>query len=134
MKPSDFTMNSDYLSIAQVAKNEYSVYVGGGTLVQDGYIIQNFDFASTEPKGAVDRILISKDGGDYMVGSYMTLFPTWAPDFSNNVVGYISVYRTSATNLRAQLILENHALSGNSTYPSITFKIKVSSFEPPNVF
>lgn len=128
MKPSDFTMNSDYLSIAQTARNEYTVYVGGGTLVQDAYSTQNFDFASTEPKGAVDRVYIKKDSGNYTLGALMAIFP------ATDVWGSVRVYRTSATNLRVQVVLENHALSGSVSYPAMTFKIKVASFEPPNVF
>lgn len=133
MKPSNFTMNSDYLSIAQVGRNTYNVYVGGGSLVAGGYTEQNFDFASNAPKGSIDRILISKDGDNYRLGSYMTLVPTWDSGFNNNVVGFIQVFRTSPTNIRAQLVLENYAFA-TSTYPSMVFSIKVCSFEPPNVF
>ena len=133
MKPSDFTLNSDYLSIAQVDSNTYNVYVGGGTLVQGGYSEQNFDFTTASQQGSVDRILIDKDGGGYRLGSYMTLIPTWSSGYDNNVAGFIQVFRTSSTNLRAQLVLEN-AGSGTSTYPAMTFQIKVSSFKPPNVF
>lgn len=131
--PSKFTMNSDYLSIAQVERNTYNVYLGGGSLTVGGYTEQNFDFASTAPKGAVDRILISKDGGEYRLGSYMTLIPVWSGSYDNNIAGFIQVLRTSATNIRAQVVLENYA-STTSTYPAMVFSIKVSSFEPPNVF
>lgn len=133
MRPSDFILNSDYLSIAQVDSKTYDVTVGAGSLVFQGVTEQNFDFNTTAQAGAVDRILISKDGGSYRLGSYMTLIPVWESDFSNNVVGFLNVYRTSRTNIRAKLVLENYS-TGTSTYPSMTFKIKVSSFRPPNVF
>ena len=133
MKPSNFTLNSDYLSIAQVDRHTYNVVVGGGNRVPGGYTEQNFDFTTASQQGSVDRILIDKDGSGYRLGSYMTLIPTWSGDYDNNVIGFIQVFRTSSTNLRAQLVLEN-AGSGTSTYPAMTFQIKVSSFKPPNVF
>lgn len=131
--PSKFTLNSDYLSIAQAGHNTYTVTVGGGSLVQGGYTEQNFDFTTSTQQGAISRILISKDGGGYFCGSRMTLTPTWSGDFSNNITGFINVFRTSSTNLRAQLVLQNVG-SGTSTYPGMTFTIKVCSFRPPNVF
>lgn len=132
-KPSKFTLNSDYLSIAQVDSHTYTVYVGGGSLAQGSYTEQNFDFTTTSQQGAVDRILISKDGGNYRLGSYMNLIPTWSSSYDNNVMGFLQIFRTSSTNIRAQLVL-NNAGSGTSTYPAMTFSIKVSSFKPPNVF
>ena len=131
MKPSNFILNSDYLSIAQTSTNEYTVYVGGGTLQINQYTRQNFDFNTTSQKGTIDRILIKKDGQNYLVGSYMDIYPSWSGD--NNVAGYLHVFRTSATNIRAELVLDNMS-AGAATYPSMTFKIKVSSFRPPNVF
>lgn len=133
MKPSDFKLNSDYLSIAQVDSNTYNVTVGAGSLAVNSYTEQNFDFNTRGQQGAVDRILIKKDSGNYMLGSYMTLIPTWSSDFSNNVSGFIQIYRTSKTNIRAKLVLQNFG-QGTSTYPNMTFSIKVCSFKAPNVF
>ena len=133
MKPSDFKLNSDYLSIAQVNSKTYNITVGAGSLTINSYTEQNFDFTTTAQEGAVDRILIKKDNGSYMLGSYMTLIPTWSSDFSNNVSGFIQVYRTSKTNLRAKLVLQNYG-QGTSTYPNMAFSIKVCSFKAPNVF
>ena len=127
MKPSDFIMNSDYLSIAQVSSNTYTVTVGAGTLAGNAYTEQNFDFAARAQIGASDRIMISKDGGRYYLGSYRQVNP------ATDIYGFIHVYRTSATNIRAQVVLENYSAS-SASYPTITFSVKVSSFAPPNVF
>ena len=93
MKPNDFILNSDYLSIAQTNKNTFTVTVGAGSLVVNGSTQQDFDFTIQSQAGAIDRVLISKDSGDYLLGSYMELVPTWASDFSNNVRGYLRVFR-----------------------------------------
>lgn len=127
MKPSDFILNSDYLSIAQVGSNTYDVTVGAGTLVGQGYTEQNFDFATRAQAGASDRILISKDGGRYYLGSYRQIEP------ATNIYGFVHVFRTSANNIRVQMVLENYSAESRS-YPAMTFKVKVSSFRPPNVF
>ena len=133
MKPSDFKLNSDYLSIAQVNSKTYNVVVGAGTLAVDGYSSQNFDFTTPAQIGAVDRILINKDGGSFRVCSSMTFYPSWTSDKSNRVRGDIFVFRTSKTNLRVKVVLDNYG-EGVSTYPNMTFQIKVSSFNSPNVF
>lgn len=127
MKPSDFILNSDYMSIAQVGSNTFTVTVGGGTLQVNGYTEQNFDFAIKSTPGASDRVLISRDGGNYTLGSYRQIMPV------AECPGFISVYRTAANNLRAQVVLQNYS-SGVISYPAMTFTIKVSSFRPPNVF
>ena len=127
MRPSDFILNSDYLSIAQVSSNTYTVTVGGGTLVAQGFTEQNFDFKIRTAEGASDRVMISKDGGRYYLGSYRQIEP------ATDVVGFVHVYRTSGNNIRTQVVLENYSAS-TVTYPAMTFSIKVSSFLAPNVF
>lgn len=127
MRPSDFILNSDYLSIAQVSSNTYTVTVGGGTLVAQGFTEQNFDFKIRTAEGASDRVMISKDGGRYYLGSYRQIEP------ATDVAGFVHVYRTSSNNIRAQVVLENMSAS-TVTYPAMTFSIKVSSFLAPNVF
>lgn len=126
-KPSNFTMNSDYLSIAQTGSHEYTLTVGGGTIVPGGYTEQNFDFTTNAQNGSVDRILIKKNSGNFMLGSEMYL------DQSTDLSGFLRIYRTSSTNLRAQFVMENWGYD-NASYPAMTFTIKVSSFKPPNVF
>lgn len=128
MKPSDFVLNSDYLSIAQIDSNTYSLTVNSGSIAgQGGSVERDYDFIARAQAGAVDRVLIKKDTGRYYVGSYRALNP------ATDIYGFISVYRTSSTNIRAQVVLENYSAS-TATYPSMTFSIKVTSFAPPNVF
>ena len=133
MKPSNFTLNSDYLSIAQTGRNTYSFNVSGGSLAVGGYTEQNFDFTTQPQNGSVDRILISKNGGNFMLGAEMTLVPVGSPDFINIIAGFLRVYRTSSTNLRAKFVLENQG-SNTTSYPPMSFTVRIASFKPPNVF
>ena len=128
MKPSDFILNSDYLSIAQTGSSSYSVTVNSGSIAgQGGHFERDFDFTAPALAGAIDRVLISKDGGRYYVGMYRSINP------SGDIYGFISVYRTSASNIRVQVVLENYS-PYTATYPTMAFSIKISTFQPPNVF
>jgi hypothetical protein len=135
VKPSDFILNTDYLSIAQVGKDTYTFTMSGGTLAPWAYVERNFDFTTDPQDGAIDNILIKKDSDPYLNCSYMRLQPTSTSD--GLITGQISVYRTSATNIRAQVLLENQSYYSpgvSLSYPSMAFTVKVASFLPPNVF
>lgn len=126
-KPNQFIINTDYLSIAQTGSSNHSVTLSAGTISPGSFIERFFDFSIQAQTGAIDRVLISKDGGRYYIGMYRSINP------SADVYGFISVYRNSSTNIRVQIVLENYSTS-TATYPSMTFDIKITSFAPPNVF
>lgn len=130
MRPSDFKLNSDYLSIAQIDAKTYTVTVGAGTLQPGQYLVQNFNFTIPSRQGAIDRILIKKDSSDYIAGSFAHFYI----GVGNPIHGYLSVFHSSKTNLRAELALWNTDTSNPHSYPNMSFKIKVASFHPPNVF
>lgn len=127
MKPSNFILNTDYLSIAQISSGNHTVTVPAGTLAAGASTEQNSNFSVTAQAGAVDRVLISKDGGRYYVGSYRQINP------AGTIYGFVNVFRTSTNNIRVQVVLENQSGS-SATYPAMVFGIKMSSFAPPNVF
>ena len=127
MKPNDFILNSDYLSIAQVSSNSYTVSIAAGNLAGNAYTEQDFDFTIRTQKGASDRIMINKDSGRYYLGSYRQIEP------ATDVYGFVQAYRTEANKLHVKVVLENYS-DTTSAYPAMTFKLKVSSFRPPNVF
>lgn len=128
MYPSDFIMSSDFLSIAQVDSETYEANFDGGSLVgENDYVEKVLNFTTRAQQGSVDRILISKDGDPYELASRLQLNP------NGQIFGFIEVYRTSRTNLRVQMVLENYD-QDTTTYPAMSFKIKISSFKAPNVF
>lgn len=131
-KPSSFNLNSDYLTIAQISRNTYTLNIGGGSLVPMGFTEQNVDFAIPAEAGAIDRILINKDGQGFLYGSHMVLLPTWSSDYTKIIYGFLNIFRIAPGTLRAQLVLENQGIE-TASYPSMSFTIRVSSFRPPNV-
>lgn len=134
-KPSDFILNTDYLSIAQVGRNTYTFTMPGGSLAPWAFVERDFDFTTDTQNGMIDNILIKKDSDPYLNCTYERLQPTTTSD--GIIVGEISVYRPSSTQIRARIILENQSLTYPEvtlSYPSMTFTIKVASFLPPNIF
>lgn len=135
MKASDFILNSDYLSIAQVDKTNYTFTVPGGTIGPDDYMSQNYDFSTTAQNNTIDNVLIRKDADSFIHGDYMWIQPTKT---ANGVIsGFVRVYRPSATTIRAQIMLENlsYIYPGVSlSYPGMAFTVRVSSFKVPNAF
>lgn len=132
MKPSNFILNSDYLSIARAEFDTYTVSFSSGTIAAGAFISLNKNVSASATAGAIDRVAISKDNGDYTLGNYKTITAVW--DSSNKVVGTIHVNRASTTTLKVELELQNLRSDAQSTYPAMSFTIKLSRFLPPNVF
>lgn len=125
-KPSDFVFNTDYLPIAQDGQSKsYTAYFTSETFQAGQTYDRYVDFTTTPVKGAIDRIMISHNGSNYTVGNNLTV------DVSPTALSF-SVYRTSPSNIRVRM----HVFYQNAAYtqPSQTIAIKVSSFQPPNVF
>lgn len=126
--PSKFTMNSDYLSIAQTGKYEYT-YVGAPeTVPAGGQIIRSIDFTTPSQKGAIDQIMIKKDSGNFRIGQVRST------SIGSNASVILSVYRTAPTTLHAEYIINNISGGASITSPATVFTIKVSTFKPPNLF
>ena len=125
-KPSDFKINTDYLSLAQVGTATYTVNITADTLAAGADTVQTSDFSTTSQNGLFDRVAIKKDSDDYLYGAKIHLEP------ATDLEGYLQVFRTSATNLRAEFVLENTGAS-SASYPAMSFTIKIVSFKLPNM-
>lgn len=125
-KPSDFKLNTDYLSLAQTGNTTCTVNITADTLGPGDNTVQNFDFSTTAQSGLFDRAIIKKDNDEYIYGPNLQL------ESATDLEGYLQVFRTSAMNLRVQFYLENTGTSSVS-YPAMTFTIKIVSFKLPNM-
>lgn len=128
MKPNEFIMNTDYLSIAQIGKNEITMVINSGTLSPGEQRRQQADYTIYAEDGAIDQIMLSSDGNSFVVGSTDTL------STNGTDIGTIYVFRTSRSNIRVVASINNTFSPDPLTYPTITYKIKISSFRPPNIF
>ena len=127
MKPNDFSMNTDYLSITQTGKYTFTVVVPGGTVPAGGQTIQYYDFVIPAQKGAIDQMMIKRDNGNYNLGHMLSIYENGTP------IGSIWAERTVSSNMQAEVSIDNFFSSSALTYPTMTFTIKVASFKPPNV-
>ena len=118
-------MNTDYLALAQTAKREINAFFTTETFSAGQQHNRTQDFTVPRKQGAIDRILISRNGGNYIVGDKLIVS-------TSPVAMYINVFRTSPTTIRVRL----HVYSAQSDYnmPTQTLNIKVDSFQPPNVY
>lgn len=122
-KPSDFILNSDYLSLAQTGSTEFTAYFAQATLPAGQPYTQYQDFSAKGDAGGIDMYLVSLNGSDYAIG----------PEYVSSVVNpFLSViaFRISPTKIRVQL--HGYSSSGYNM-PMQTVKLKVSSFKAPNV-
>lgn len=125
-KPSNFILNSDYLALAQTGTTEFTAYFSAENFSGGQTYIRTRDFAVQSSQGAIDMVLISLNGGDYVLGSGLT-------ENAMQPAMNFFVRRTSPTNIQVQLRIYTSQASGYSM-PAQTVKVKVSSFKPPNVF
>lgn len=127
-KPSDFIMNTDYLSLAQNKTEEITVTFPQITVGVSEPISQTIDVSSTAQSGTIDRMLISVNGDDYTVGCSRNYVD---PDRRN--ANYdIWAFRTSQNNIRVRMNGWS-GMQGSWTIPAQTVKIKIASFAPPNI-
>lgn len=130
-KPSDFIENTDYLALAQISTKELTAVFGPATYDGDyTWHTRTADFTVTSVKGALDRVLISINGGDYYVARQVVvpLEPIQQQTTNRYVV---QVVRTDPATIRVLLGGYGHS---TFTIPTLTIKVKVSSFMPPNTF
>ena len=120
-KPSDFTLNSDYLSLAQTSSSEGYVVFAAETFAPGNMHTRTQDFYVPAQPGAIDMFLISRNGDEYTLGSQRVINPT-AVSFC------IVAYRLNATTIRVMLRVFT-SQSGGYSMPMQEIKVKVSSFK-----
>lgn len=133
-KPSDFILNSDYLSLAQTGSKEITAYFPAETFPAGYQYTRTQDFTVEPSKGAIDMFLISLNGADYVLGASLidSLIGTDWQGQSHDYNLEFLVIRTNPTTIQVQLHEYNTSPNGYSM-PTQTVKVKVSSFKAPNV-
>lgn len=125
-KPSDFTLNSDYLSLTQTGSEEGMVVFAAEHFDPGTMYTRTQDFKVSSQPGAVDMFLLSRNGGEYTLGSQIIVSLN-TPNF------WIITYRLNANTIRVMLRVFL-SQTGGFDMPMQTIRVKVSSFKPPNVF
>lgn len=125
-KPNNFILNSDYLSLAQTNKAEFTAYFPAEHFDPGYPFDRTQDFTVPYTPGAIDMYLISINGSDYMLGAMVTV------QVNSPALAFI-VSRINSKTLRVRLHEANWR-TGGYDMPAQTIKVKVVSFKPPNVF
>lgn len=126
-KPNEFTMNTDYLTIARTGRQTFNYYTVSETVAAGGQVVRSQDFTIAAQKGAIDSIQIKKDSEPYMLGR----------NLSENVgtgAWVLDAQRTSSNTFHVEIAYNNLMGSSSLTFPAMSFTIKVTTFKPPNVF
>lgn len=124
-KVKDFIMNTDFLSLAQTGTAEFTAYFPAAHFIGGQAYDSHQDFTLQTTNGAIDRVLISRNGGPYTIGNMLTI--------DANPALSVFVFRPNASTLRIRLYGYTSSSSGYDM-PAQTIKVKISSFRPPNVF
>ena len=139
-KPSDFILNSDYLTIAQASTTSpYTVYFPSRAFPTSAGIINSFhvdqEIPSTAVVGAVDRIAIEYNGTRYVADTInKPADPQLDDELEYDQFWVLTVFRKDRTTLVARVTYfpPTRSFSVPST-PALTFTISATSFRPPNV-
>lgn len=143
-RPNRFIMNSDFMTLAKSARFEKNIVIP--TMEFMPYSQGQYDAIASSivdvdeiqaPKGAIARTSVAYKGTDQtgetragLVGSGFSIVDQWY----NGIQWNISLYRESGGKLRVQATaLHFRRFPALELCPSITFKLIVSYFYPPNV-
>lgn len=139
-KPSEFILNSDYLTIAQASTTKpYVVYFPSQTFPTSGNIINSFyidrEIPSPAIAGAVDRISIEYNGIRYVADRIdKAADPIEGDELEYDQFWVLSVFRKDKDKLVARCNFYPPTRSSTiPSSPSLTFTISATSFRPPNI-
>lgn len=131
-KPSNFIMNSDYLSLAQTDSNELTAYFPPEHFEAGSQNVRTRDFTVRQSQGAIDMFMISLNNADYVLGADLLAHEIGQGDPPYYMLDFL-VLRTGPSTIQVQLH-EACYYTGGFDMPMQTVKVKVSSFKPPNLF
>lgn len=139
-KPSDFILNSDFLTIAQASVTEpFTIYFPAQTFPVISGLMHSFSvdrqINSAAVPGAVDRISIVYNG-TRIVGNRIDKAPDpiFGEEIEYDQFWTLLIFRKDRNTLTARCTFypPTSAQTVPST-PSLTFTISATSFRPPNV-
>lgn len=132
MRPNDFILNSDYLTLANIENKTFAVAVPGGVIPSDGIYTATFDMSWQNISGTLVRIYIhhSKwaEPNLWGIGAYGDTTYT-----DNGNYFYERMFVTTPTDKTVRLSVEIQGDVG-TTIPSHTVTIKAFRFKVPNLF
>lgn len=126
-KPRNFILNSDFLSIAQYDRGEFTYSIPTHTIVAMGYVHSEATFTVSTKDGVIPRIMIKRGSDPYRLGSYLQYV-----EAGGTVPCALTAYFSAKNTLKVIFDAMNYS-SDQQTTSAVTFTIKVCCFRPPNM-
>ena len=126
MKPENFILNSDYLSLSTESIITQSITFVGGTLPALGHQKQTVNIAAPKVEQAEFQYMISSDNSK------------WGPsrrydfDYNSSVMASLVVSRIDASTIQATLLVANKTQS-EASYPQKQFWVKEAAVIAPDM-
>lgn len=136
MKPRNFKLNSDYLTIANVENKSYTISVPAGTVPAGGSYTLEYTLQCRAISQAITRTYIHHSSWDnpnlWGVGTFGVV--GWKNNDTNqDIFEYIMVSTPTDSTIKVSLELHDYDGTG-ATVPEHTIKLKAFRFKVPNVF
>lgn len=131
-RPNDFTLNTDYLSLAQSGRTTHSITTASALLNPGDETHQDFDLPISALPGSTHRTMIKfDDNNEYWPCNYI--------NWENSGDGYIMYSDCSLSQINSSTIRLTYSVrldpssATSIQLPPITLTIRITSFRPPNV-
>lgn len=128
MKPEDFILNTDYLSLAQTGAKTYNISLGGFIVPALDRIETTADLDAPNAPESLFTYQISRDGKAYRLGPILTIKENGA-----TLYGQLYVNRASTSVLKVTLVIQNTSNTAQQC-PIMNFQIKECIFIAPDLF
>lgn len=126
MKPEDFILNSDYISLSTKDRVTRQIQFAGGTLSSLDHSKQTIDIVVPKVEQAEFQYMISTDGAKWHPTS------SYSFNYNANLMAQIIVARVSETNIQVYLLVANTG-ENSETFPAKTFYIKETAVIAPDM-
>lgn len=132
MKPSDFKLNSDYLTLANVENRTYSATIAAAIIPHDGIYTASYTFSCKSVDQAITRACMrhSKWNNQSIWGVGTSGYTAWEDNGHFIDETYIISTPNSST-VKLDIQLRGDA---GINVPAHTITLKVFRFKVPNVF
>jgi len=140
-KPSDFIFNSDYLALAETARQDFDVFIPSmnyninPNTGFDKITIWSTTLNCPVDKSAIESFQLTYNGKTFVTDSIYSMAPWKATPGGLFDPPYwiLSVYRKDANTLEVKVFFRPEIQSEGDRTPQINLNIAVCSFRPPNV-
>lgn len=133
MKPSDFKLNSDYLTIANVENKAYSITVPLVVMPSSGSYTLSYNLQCKPIKQSITRIYMHhsswSDANLWGVGTFGVI--GWKANGNQDVYENVVISTPNDSTIKVSIELQG---SSGITVPTHTIKLRVFRFKVPNVF